>query len=111
MSESEASLKHARDQLIGFRVSLQERAMLHSRAEQAGLGNSEFIRRAALSVPITSRTDPEMVRELRRLGAMLKHLYPKHSNWTSPEKERYWTVMNQITRLATKLQAAIKAKG
>ncbi len=111
MSESDASLKPIRNQLIGFRVSTLERAKLHSRAEQAGLGISEFIRRAALSVPITSRTDPEMVRELRRLGAMLKHLYPKNSNWTSVEKERYWTAMNQITGLAAKLQAAIKKGG
>ncbi len=109
MSESDASLKPTRNQLIGFRVSTLERAKLHSRAGQAGLGISEFIRRAALSVRITSRTDLEMVRELRRLGAMLKHLYPKNSNWTSAEKERYWTAMNQITGLAAKLQAAIKA--
>ena len=108
MSESDASLKPARNQLIGFRVSTQERARLRLLAKQAGLGNSEFIRRAALSAPIASKTDTEMVRELRRLGAMLKHLYPKHSNWTSPEKERYWTAMNQITRLAAKLQTAIK---
>jgi len=111
MSESEASLKPIRNQLIGFRVSTQERAKLHSRAEQAGLEISEFIRRTALSVPITSRTDPEMVRELRRLGAMLKHLYPKNSNWSSAEKERYWTAMNQITGLAMKLQATIKKGG
>ena len=108
MSKSEASLKPVRNQLIGFRVSPQERDRLHSRAEQAGLRNSEFIRRAAFSAPIASHTDLEMVRELRRLGAMLKHLYPKNSNWTSAEKERYWTAMNQITGLAAKLQAAIK---
>ncbi len=108
MSESDASLKPIRNQLIGFRVSPQERAKLRLLAKQAGWGNSEFIRRAALSVPISARTDAEMVRELRRLGAMLKHLYPKNSNWTSAEKEKYWTIMNQIIALAAKLQAAIK---
>jgi len=97
-----------RPQWISFRISTQERDLLNALAGKAGLGRAEFIRRAALSAPIASKTDAEMVRELRRLGAMLKHLYPKHSNWTSTEKERYWTAMNQITRLAAKLQTAIK---
>ena len=97
-----------RCQWISFRVSTQERDLLNSLSRQSGLMRAEFIRRAALSAPIASRTDAEMVRELRRLGAMLKHLYPKHSNWTSPEKERYWTAMNQITKLAAKLQTTIK---
>ncbi len=96
---------------ISFRVSPQERAKLDSLAQQSGLGNSEFIRRVILSRVVASRTDAEMVWELRRLGAMLKHLYPKHSNWTPSEKERYWTEMNKIVRLASRLQAAIKGKG
>jgi hypothetical protein len=97
-----------RCQWISFRISTQDRDLLNALARQSGLRRAEFIRRAALSAPIASKTDAEMVRELKRLGAMLKHLYPKHSNWTSSEKERYWTAMNQITRLAAKLQTAIK---
>ncbi len=61
-------------------------------------------------MPISSKTDEEMVRELKRLGALMKHLYPKHSNWTSLEKEKYWTVMNQIVRLADQVRTANKGR-
>lgn len=105
---ADTTVKSDRCQWISFRVSTQERDSLNSLVRQSGLMRAEFIRRAALSVPIAARTDAEMVRELRRLGAMLKHLYPKNSNWTSGEKEKYWTAMNQIIALAAKLQAAIK---
>ena len=97
--------------MVSFRITERELKTIQARAGKTGLGRSEYIRRAVLGNPIASKTDQEMVRELKRLGALMKHQYPKHSNWTSQEKEKYWTLMNQVTRLATSLKTIIKGKG
>ena len=98
MTHTNAAVKPDQCQWISFRVSTEERALLDSFARYSGSRRAEFIRRAVLFDPIPSRMDAEMVRELRRLGAMLKHLYPRDSNWAAQEKERYWTVMNSDHR-------------
>ncbi|MGA7178772.1 MAG: hypothetical protein WBX11_04180 [Thiobacillaceae bacterium] len=54
--------------------------------------------------------DREMVGELRRLGAMLKHFYPRTANWTGEEKRRYWAGHEQMIRLAKLLQDRIGGK-
>ena len=43
-------------------------------ADAAGISVSEYIRRLCFGGrPITSRTDSQTIRELRRLGGLLKH--------------------------------------
>ena len=55
---------------------------------------SEFFRVAAAGKVIAPLADKNAATELRRLGAMLKHLYPKESNWTASEKRQYWAAMH-----------------
>jgi len=76
-------------------------------AGQANLFLSDYLRRIAFGHRVRSVVDTQMVGELRRLGAMLKHLYPKASNWTAEEKRRYWQGYERLMALAAKLDAAI----
>lgn len=94
-------------QKIAFRLATKDVDALDAKLVQTNIGRSEFIRRAVLGVPIHSSTDEKMVSELKRLGALMKHQYPKHSNWTDTEKRQYWLLMEQLTGLAKNLQANI----
>lgn len=58
-------------------------------------------------MPIHSATDHQMVSELKRLGAMMKHQYPKYTNWLDHEKKDYWQLMKRLNALANRLQENI----
>ena len=64
---------------------------------------SEFFRVAAAGKVIAPLADKNAATELRRLGAMLKHLYPKESNWTASEKRQYWSAMHTLLGVAKNL--------
>ena len=57
-----------------LRLSAEENERLAWQADAAGISVSEYIRRLCFGGrPITSRTDNQTIRELRRLGGLLKH--------------------------------------
>ena len=57
-----------------LRISAEENERLTRLADVAGISVSEYIRRLCFGGrPITSRTDSQTIRELRRLGGLLKH--------------------------------------
>lgn len=85
-------------------------ARIQEKAEAAGLPMSELIRRAVDGRRLSCVVDRRMVGELRRLGAMLKHRYPKDSNWSPEEKRDYWAAMERIMELASELEALIGAR-
>ncbi len=89
---------------IAIRCTENERMMIEAKAAQAGLSLSEYLRRAALGRRITVKTDVRLIGELRRLGGMLKHLYPKKANWTVQEKRAYWTLYTQIQDVVSQIQ-------
>ncbi len=72
---------------------------------------SDYLRRIALGHRVRSVVDLQMVGELRRLGAMLKHLYPQAAHWTTEEKRRYWAGYEQLMALAVTLEVAIDRPG
>ncbi len=57
-----------------LRLSAEENERLARLADTAGISVSEYIRRLCFGGrPITSRTDGQTIRELRRRGGLLKH--------------------------------------
>ena len=57
-----------------LRLSAEENERLARQADAAGISVSEYIRRLCFGGrPITSRTDGQSIRELRRLGGLLNH--------------------------------------
>ena len=93
---------------IEFRCDENERQAITDRALRAELTLSEFIRRASLGRVIKSVVDREAIGELRRLGAMLKHLYPKTTQWTLEEKRRYWMAHERLMALAKAIERKIE---
>lgn len=63
------------DAVIHARVTAAEKAAIQDDARTAGLSVSEFVRRRCIGAPIIASADAAMIRELRRLGGLLKQLY------------------------------------
>jgi hypothetical protein len=87
-----------------------ERQAISDKAIAAELTMSDFVRRAALGRKVISIVDRQMVGELCRLGAMLKHFYPKTAHWTVEEKRRYWSGHEQLMTLARSIENRIKGE-
>ena len=60
---------------LDVRVAPSEKDQLRNIARFAGLGISDLVRLRALGRPVVSRTDATTIRELRRLGGLLKKVH------------------------------------
>lgn len=60
---------------IAVRLTPDEKARLRDDAGLAGLSVSELVRRRYFGRPIVASADMVMVRELRRIGGLLKHIH------------------------------------
>ena len=60
---------------LDVRVAPAEKKQLQAHARPAGLSVSELVRLRALGRPVVSRTDATTIRELRRLGGLLKKVH------------------------------------
>jgi hypothetical protein len=60
---------------IAVRLAPDEKALLQEDAELAGLSMSELVRRRYFGRKIIADTDMSMIRELRRIGGLLKHVH------------------------------------
>ena len=59
---------------VTVRVSPEEKARLEQQADMAGLSVSAYLRRRFFGGrPLIAHTDAMMIRELRRIGGLLKH--------------------------------------
>ncbi|KXV61223.1 MobB mobilization protein [Acetobacter senegalensis] len=63
------------DAIVNVRLTTDEKDRLKEDATLAGVSVSELVRRRYFGRPIVAHTDIAMIRELRRLGGLLKHLY------------------------------------
>lgn len=63
------------DAVINVRLTAAEKAKLKEDADLAGLGMSELVRRRCFGRPIIANADAVMLKELRRIGGLLKHIH------------------------------------
>jgi hypothetical protein len=63
------------DAVINVRLTVTEKARLKEDADLAGLSMSELVRRRYFGRPIIANADIVMIKELRRLGGLLKHIH------------------------------------
>ena len=60
---------------LDIRVAPDEKQHLRALAVRAGMPVAEMVRLRALGRPLVPRTDETMIRELRRLGGLLKKVH------------------------------------
>jgi hypothetical protein len=63
------------DAVINVRLTATEKSQLKEDADLAGLSLSELVRRRYFGKPILATADAVMLKELRRLGGLLKHVH------------------------------------
>jgi len=63
------------DSVLNLRLTEDEKAKLKEDADLAGLSMSELVRRRYFGRPIIASADAIMLKELRRLGGLLKHIH------------------------------------
>jgi hypothetical protein len=63
------------DAVINVRLTCTEKAKLKEDADLASLSMSELIRRRYFGRPIIANADAIMLKELRRIGGLLKHIH------------------------------------
>jgi len=73
------------DAVVNVRVTASEKAELREAASLAGLSVSEYARRRIFGRRVVASADLAMIRELRRLGGLLKHLYGQTGDTYSRE--------------------------
>jgi hypothetical protein len=103
-----------RTTFLKLRVSTDEVAHFNSRASALGVSVSQLIRDTALHGAVFVALEKSQAGfELRRLGAMLKHMYPAVDvRWTDGDRDRWWALINELRESADKLEAmAISGKG
>lgn len=61
--------------LVKLRLKPSEKERIREDAELAGLTVSELMRRRALGRTVLAASDMNLIRELRRLGGLLKHVH------------------------------------
>jgi hypothetical protein len=82
---------------LDVRVAPAEKEQLAVIARDAGIPVAELVRLRALGRPVVSRTDATMVRELRRLGGLLKLVHVQSGG----------AYHQQTSELLTMLRAAV----
>ena len=61
--------------VVNVRMTVVEKAELKDTADIAGLSVSEYVRRRALGRAVIAHADAAIIKELRRLGGLVKHLH------------------------------------
>jgi uncharacterized protein (DUF1778 family) len=89
------------DAVVNVRLTSSEKQMLKSDAELAGIGMSELVRSRYFGKQIIANADAVMLRELRRIGGLLKHLhnendgvYSVHTSDALIELRKYMKKLN-----------------
>jgi hypothetical protein len=82
---------------LDVRVAPGEKVQLGVIARDAGLAVAELVRLRALGRPVVSRTDATTIRELRRLGGLLKMVHVESGG----------AYRQQTSELLTMLRAAV----
>lgn len=63
------------DAMLRLRLTASEKERLRVDADFAGLSMSELVRRRYFGRPIIANADAITIKELRRLGGLLKHVH------------------------------------
>jgi hypothetical protein len=86
----------------GLRLSPTEKEKLQTRAEEANLNLSEYVRRQALGKPLKTDVEQETVRQLNLIGVQLKTLI-EEAERGSPLEEEAEAIAAQLREVTKKI--------
>ncbi|MFM1906794.1 MAG: hypothetical protein RLZZ591_471 [Pseudomonadota bacterium] len=96
-----------RSLFLKLRVTRDEVECFNQRAASLGVSVSQLIRDTALHGAVFVTIDRSQAGyEFRRLGAMLKHLYPARDHrWTPDDRKQWWVLINELRQRADNLES------
>ena len=92
---------------VTLRLAADEKNRLKSDADLAGLSVSEIVRRHYFGRPIVANADLVMIREMRRMGGLMKHL---HNESGGAYREQTSDAISAIVQYIDTLTAATGRK-
>ena len=95
-----------RSTFLKLRVSPEEAQHFNARAAALGVSVSQMIRDSSLHGAVFVTIDRAQAGyEFRRLGAMLKHLYPTRDiRWTADDRKKWWALIQELRERADSLE-------
>lgn len=88
------------DEVVHVRLKPAEKARLREDADLAGLSVSELIRRRYFGRPIVAHADAVMLKELRRIGGLLKHVHTQSDGaYSKATADALLAIKQQIERI------------
>lgn len=88
--------KEPLDQRVTIRLTQTEKNQLVEEADLAGLTTAELIRRRYFGKPIVAATDAATIRELRRTGGLLKHIFSQSDKYDRVVGTEILTTLNEV---------------
>ena len=88
--------KEPLDQRVTIRLTQTEKNILLEEADLAGLTTAELIRRRYFGKPIIAATDAATIRELRRTGGLLKHIFSQTDRYERIVGTEILTTLNEV---------------
>ena len=83
------------DAVVNVRLTAAEKARLTEDADLAGVSMSELVRRRYFGRPLIAHADAVMIKELRRIGGLLKHLHNESQGAYSQETAAALTALKR----------------
>lgn len=96
-----------RTSFLKLRVTRDEVECFNERAASLGVSVSQLIRDTALHGAVFVTIERAQAGyEFRRLGAMLKHLYPARDHrWTHEDRKQWWALIKELRERADTLES------
>ncbi|WP_434717209.1 MobB mobilization protein (plasmid) [Paraburkholderia sp. A2RO-4L] len=89
------------DAVINVRLPTSEKVRIKEDADSAAISVSALVRRRYFGRPIIANTDDAMIKEVRRLGGLLKHIHNQsRGTYSQATAEALRAVTAYIERLS-----------
>lgn len=93
----------ALDAIVNVRLTSSEKERLKEDADMAGLSMSELVRRRYFGKPIIANADAIMLKELRRIGGLVKNVHNQSNGaYNSETIAALSTLKKYIEKLSAK---------
>ena len=103
MSMASKKMMGTLDARVNLRLPSGEKETISDDADLAGISVSECVRRRYFGLPVTASADKLMIKELRRIGGLLKAVHLESNGaYSNQTAEALSQVSQYITQLSSK---------
>ena len=86
------------DAVVNIRLTTEEKERLRDDADMASLSMSALVRARYFGRPVVAHADQVMIKELRRVGGLLKHVHNESAGAYSAETSAALFLVNEAIK-------------